>query len=71
MHRQSYRKVENDIDYSTPIINLLYRIDVPGWFELDMEQNKMSKIYLSLNGTFEVNGQTVWKETEYGLCFFP
>ena len=46
-------------------------MDVPGWFELDMEQNKISQIYLSLIGTFEVNGQTVWKETEYGLCFFP
>ena len=40
-------------------------MDVPGWFELDMEQNKISQIYLSLIGTFEVNGQTVWKEAEH------
>jgi hypothetical protein len=33
-------------------------------------KKRMSKIYLSSNGTFEVNEQTVWKETEYGLFFF-
>jgi hypothetical protein len=30
---------------------------------------KLSKIYLSAYATFEVNGQTVWKETEHRLFF--
>ena len=46
------------------------RLHVDLVYVLGEHKKRMSKIYLSSNGTFEVNEQTVWKETEYGLFFF-